>query len=57
MENIFSGTFNGNENTIKNIYIENQFITDESVVIAGLFGGTGGTIQNLNVIGKIQIVK
>ena len=53
--NAFSGTFNGNGNTIKNIYIENQFFNDTSAGIAGLFGATGGTIQNLNVIGEIQI--
>ena len=53
--NVFSGTFNGNGNTIKNIYIENQFFTDESGAGAGLFGVTRGKIQNLNVIGEIQI--
>ena len=53
--NIFLGTFNGKGNTIKNIYIENQFLTDGSAAGAGLFGTTGGTIQNLNITGKIQI--
>ena len=53
--NIFLGTFNGNGNTIKNVYIKNQFTTDRSGAGAGLFGATMGTIQNLNIIGKIQV--
>ena len=53
--NIFMGTFNGNGNTIKNIYLKNQFLIDRSAAGAGLFGATMGTIQNLNIIGKIQI--
>ncbi len=53
--NIFLGTFNGNGNTIKNVYIKNQFLTDNSAAVAGLFGVIGGRIQNLNIIGKIQI--
>ena len=38
--NPFLGTFNGKGNTIKNIYIENQFLTDGSGTGAGLFGTT-----------------
>ena len=45
--NYFEGTFDGNGNTIYNLYqnIENS----EYVTIAGLFSTNGGTIKNLEV--------
>lgn len=43
----FSGTFNGNGNTIKNLHIEWTY-GDDAV---GLFGGIQGTVKNLIVDG------
>lgn len=50
----FKGTFNGNGNYIKNLYVNGM--SDESNsygYVAGLFGVNAGTIKNLNVTGEV----
>ena len=52
--NFFKGTFNGNGNYIKNLYVNGM--SDESNsygYVAGLFGANAGTIKNLNVTGEV----
>lgn len=52
--NFFKGTFNGNGNYIKNLYVNGM--SDESNscgYVAGLFGVNAGTIKNLNVTGEV----
>lgn len=50
----FKGSFDGNKHTIKNLKIENK---DNSLDYAGIFGGAGGTIQNLGVMISKQGIK
>lgn len=53
--NFFKGTFNGNGNYIKNLYINGM--SDESNsygYVVGLFGANAGTIKNLNVTGEVK---
>lgn len=53
--NFFKGTFNGNGNYIKNLYVNGA--SDESNsygYVAGLFGVNAGTIKNLNVTGEVK---
>ena len=51
-ENAYTGTFDGNGNTIENLYINNT--TND--YYQGLFGyvGTRGTVQNLSVSGSVS---
>ena len=56
--NFFKGTFNGNGNYIKNLYVNGMSdeTSDESncyCYVAGLFGVNAGTIKNLNVTGEV----
>lgn len=52
-ELVFGGTFEGNNNEIKNLYINNTLLTN-----VGLFGYvSGGTIKNLELKGKIVSTK
>lgn len=50
----FLGTFDGNENTIKNLYLKNKLNNNRTNGEAGLFGISAGTIKNLSVIGSIE---
>ncbi len=52
-ENAYTGTFDGNGNTIENLYINNT--TND--YYQGLFGyvGTRGTVQNLSVSGSVSV--
>ena len=50
----YTGTFNGNDKTISNLYIDTNVTTTS---YQGLFGyvGTGGTVQNLSVSGSVTV--
>lgn len=50
-ENPFTGTFDGNGNTISGLYISS--FNENNV--AGLFGQNNGTIKNLEVTGSISV--
>ena len=52
--NLFLGTFNGNANTIKNIYMKSKKYNGAGG--AAIFGFTSGTIKNLNTIANFEAV-
>lgn len=48
---IFSGVFDGNGYTVKNMQLSNFLSSSDAVRYDGLFGKTNGTIQNVTVTG------
>ena len=49
----FSGSFNGGNNTITGLYINQTGNNESSALSAGLFGSSDGTIKNLSVYGRV----